>query len=308
MADVTGRVASGELDLNLPESKRSDEVGRLAQAFSRMTVDLKRYIQELTVATAEKQRIESELSIAAEIQRNLLPTEFPTSSGSENLDVFAMMEPARHVGGDFYDFFPVGDRLFYFSIGDVCGKGIPAALLMARTKSLLESIVGENTDPAHLLARVNDRLAERNDQCVFVTLFLGILDLSNGELVYGNAGHEAPIFFRQDDEAAVLDQPHGPALGLFPGEQFPTSKITMKPGDVLFTFTDGITEALDKEGSLFSKERLLEEVKHLRRPKVDDLVNGVYRAVKSFARGTDQADDITLLALKLAGKRSPGQA
>lgn len=304
MAELTGRVAAGELDLTLPDTKRQDEVGRLAKAFSRMTVDLKRYIKELTEATAQKQKMESELSIAAEIQRNLLPTDSCITSGPDKPEICAIMQPARHVGGDFYDFFPVGDNLFYFAIGDVCGKGIPAALLMARTKSLLESSVGESVQPAHLLARVNDRLAERNDQCVFVTLFLGILNVSTGELMYGNAGHEAPLLIREADEVAVLDGTHGPALGLFPHEQFPAGKITMKPGDMLFTFTDGVTEALDKDGAFFSKERLLSEVKHLKGRSAGDLVNGIYEAVETFALGAMQADDITVLALKMGTNSS----
>jgi sigma-B regulation protein RsbU (phosphoserine phosphatase) len=299
MAQVTGRVAAGELDLKVPDTERKDEVGSLAKAFSQMNVDLKRYIKELTETTAEKQKMESELSIAAQIQRSLLPKGFSTLSGPGKPEIYAVMEPARHVGGDFYDFFPIGDNLIYFAIGDVCGKGIPAALLMARTKSLLESSVSDSITPNALLGRVNDILAENNDRYVFVTLFLGILEVNTGRLTFGNAGHEPPLVLRADDGVSFLGGGNGPALGLFPQEEYPFGEIILNPGDVLFTFTDGVTEALDVEGNLFSKERLFEEVNRLKGQSAQGLVDGVFEAVRTFSTGAVQADDITMFTFQM---------
>lgn len=302
MAQVTGRVAAGELDLEVPDTDRKDEVGSLAKAFSRMNVDLKKYIKELTETVAEKQKIESELSIAAEIQQNLLPKGFASLSRPGWPEMYAVMEPARHVGGDFYDFFPVGDSSIYFAIGDVCGKGIPAALLMARTKSLLESSVGDNVPPNALLERVNDILAENNDQYVFVTLFLGILDVATGRLRYGNAGHEQPLLLRGDRGVTFLQGDNGPALGLFPHEEYPVGEIVLDPGDMLFTFTDGVTEALDADGALFTKERLFRDVNSVQGCSARELVDEVFEAVRAFSDGTVQADDITMLAIKMSTK------
>ena len=302
MAQVTGRVAAGELDLTVPDTNRKDEVGSLAKAFAQMNVDLKRYIGELTETTAEKQKMESELSIAAQIQRSLLPQGFSTPSGPGKPEFYAVMEPARHIGGDFYDFFPVGENSIYFAVADVCGKGIPAALLMARTKSLLESSVGDSISPNVLLGRVNDILAENNDQCVFVTLFLGILDVASGVLRYGNAGHEQPLLLRADGEVTFLKGGNGPALGLFPHEEFPVGEITLNPGDALFTFTDGVTEALDTQGNLFSKERLFEEVNGLKDRSARGLVDGVFEAVRAFSIGAMQADDITMFAFTMGAR------
>jgi serine phosphatase RsbU (regulator of sigma subunit) len=297
LRDGVKEVAAGNFAAHVEETG-PEELRQLAQSFNVLGRQLTEYVENLAHATAAKQKMESELSIAAEIQRSLLPSGFSPFPDSGRVEIYAMMQPARHVGGDFYDFFAVDDHRLCLAIGDVCGKGMPAALLMAVTKSLLATAAGEGPEPDRLLQRVNRQLSINNDSCVFVTIFCAILDLSTGDLVYSNAGHDPPILLRNRGGCEFLSRPTGPVLGLFPDAVFPMLSLTLHPGDSLFTFTDGVTEAMDKDGGFFSKERLISQLGLCGEGPVRGIVEHVLENVLVFSEGMPQADDITMLAVR----------
>jgi phosphoserine phosphatase RsbU/P len=298
LAEATDRVAHGDLDVNLSEIHRSDELGRLAVAFTKMTVDLKQYIHDLTQTTAAKERMESELSLAANIQRSMLPSVFPAFPDRSEFDIYAVMHPAKEVGGDFYQFFLLDDNQLCFAVGDVSGKGIPAALFMTVTTYLIKAIADEGFPPDEILARLNRQLARGNDACMFVTIFCGILDLRSGELSYANGGHNSPVLLRREDDVNFLGPPGGPVVGIFEEVEFSPDRLVLQPGDTLLVYTDGVTEAFNKEEQLFSDESLMDHATGLRGGNVTEVVEGVLEAVRTFSTGAEQADDITILAVQ----------
>ena len=190
MARATEEIATGNLDIELPALRSKDEVGRLADSFSHMKNSLKQYIKELTETTAAKERIESELKVAHDIQMSLLPKLFPER---KEFDIYATLEPAREVGGDLYDFSLLEEDRLFFLVGDVSGKGVPAALFMAVAKTLLNRLAERCTDPSLVLTQVNKELCRENESSMFVTLFCGLLDFKTGDLLFSNAGHNPPL-------------------------------------------------------------------------------------------------------------------
>jgi sigma-B regulation protein RsbU (phosphoserine phosphatase) len=298
MAAATGKVAHGDLDIDLPDVHREDEVGQLAKCFMGMTQDLKQYIKDLTLMTAAKQRIESELAIAAEIQRSMLPAVFPPFPDRDEFDIYAVMRPAKEVGGDFYDFFLLDENHLCIVIGDVSGKGVPAALFMAVTKYLIEAAVGTGDTPDAVLGRVNRHLAKENDSCMFVTIFLGILDVKTGEFLYANAGHYPPVVWDEEHGPHLLKPPGGPVSGLMEDAVFDMDRITLSPQTVLLAYTDGVTEAFDAAGELFSEARLLEVATRVTNKTVKEITQILLEEIASFSEGTPQSDDITIMALR----------
>ena len=298
MAAATGKVAHGDMDIDLPDAHRKDEIGQLARSFLGMARDLKQYIKDLTLMTAAKQRIESELAIAADIQRSMLPAVFPPFPDRHEFDIYAVMHPAKEVGGDFYDFFFLDEHHLCIVIGDVSGKGVPAALFMAVTKYLIEAAVGTGDTPDLVLARVNRHLAKDNESCMFVTIFLGILDVRTGEFLYANAGHNPPVVWDRDHEPRLLKPPGGPVSGLMEDAVFDMDRITLSPETVLLAYTDGVTEAFNAEGELFSEARLLEVASRVRQDSVKEITQNLLNEIASFSKGTPQADDITIMALR----------
>ncbi len=304
MAAATAKVAHGDLDIDLSDIQRQDEVGQLARSFSAMAQDLKKYIKDLTETTAAKQRIESELSIAADIQRSMLPSVFPAFPDRDEFDIYAVMHPAKEVGGDFYDFFFLDKDHLCVVIGDVSGKGVPAALFMTVTKYLIEAtaILDEPLDL--ILTRINRHLARNNESCMFVTIFMGILNVKTGEFVYGNAGHNSPLLWDKDNPPGFLEAPGGPVVGVMDDAEFTMDRLTFKPGTVLLAYTDGVTEAFSADGIVFSDERLLKVVIPVREKPVKDITEDLLSEISSFCVGAPQADDITILALGF-GPRAP---
>ncbi|HMK35942.1 MAG TPA: SpoIIE family protein phosphatase [Desulfomonilaceae bacterium] len=298
MAHATGKVAHGDLDIDLPDAGRADEIGQLASAFVHMTEDLKKYISDLTRTTAAKQRIESELSIAATIQKSMLPSKFPAFPGRDEFDIFALMRPAKEVGGDFYDFFLVDEQHLCVVVGDVSGKGVPASLFMAVTKYLVEAAAGESSRPDEILKKVNAQLARKNESCMFVTLFLGILDTRTGELLYANAGHNPPLLIAADGKNEFLGRPGGPILGVMDDAVFSMDRLVLKSGEVLLTYTDGVTEAADTEGRFFSENGIQHTIESLETRDVREISESLLTKIDSFCHGALQADDITILTLK----------
>jgi phosphoserine phosphatase RsbU/P len=298
LAQATGNVAEGNLDIDLPDARRQDEVGQLATAFMSMAQNLKKYIEDLTRTTTAKERIESELSIAATIQKSMLPNTFPPFPGRDELDIFAMMRPAKEVGGDFYDFFLIDEQHVCVVVGDVSGKGVPAALFMSVTKYLVESVAGEGAPPEEILRRVNGQLARNNESCMFVTLFAGILDLKTGEFVYANAGHNPPITLTVEGQTTFLESPGGPILGVMDDATFRMDHRVLKPGELLLVYTDGVTEAADKAGEFFAEDKLEAAMRGFVKARSQEIAESLLNEIDTFCKGAPQSDDITILALR----------
>jgi sigma-B regulation protein RsbU (phosphoserine phosphatase) len=298
-------IASGNLDLKLPEIRANDEVGDLAESFKYMKTSLKEFIRDLTSTTAAKERIESELRIAREIQMGILPKLFPAFPDRREFEVFASIEPAKEVGGDLYDFFFVDETHFCFLVGDVSGKGVPAAFFMAVTKTLLKVVAERGLDPGDILTRVNADLSSENESCMFVTLFLAIIDIETGETRYANAGHNPPVFLPCGDEPEWIPPFGEPVAGIMEGMRYSTKTMTLKPGDLLFIYTDGVTEAMDPDGGLFGDDRLMAMLSAEQEPFAPKLVKDVGEAIRVFAKGAEQSDDITMLAMQFMGKCEP---
>ena len=289
--------STGELDHRI-QIPAGDEIGNLAASFNRMTRDLKLHIEKLTETTASKERIESELKIARDIQMDLLPNVFPPYPDRTDFDIYAKIEPAKHVGGDLYDFFFIDDDRFFFVIGDVSDKGVPAALFMARTKALINSTAKSLYSPDKILEVVNKELNINNDSMMFVTAFCGVLTMKTGEVWYTNAGHNPPLIVRSEGRAEFLKKTGDTALGFEADLTFKKASVILYPGDILLMYTDGITEAFDKNHEEFSEERLKEEAKLHSRESIKNMVLFVFKKVKIFTGEEPQSDDITLLGIK----------
>jgi sigma-B regulation protein RsbU (phosphoserine phosphatase) len=300
MARAAETMAAGDLDVSLPPARSRDEVGRLTDSFLRMRDSLKKYIKDLTETTAAKQRIESELNIAREIQDSLLPKIFPPLPAQPELEMFAVLQPAREVGGDLYDFYMLGENKFCFVIGDVSGKGVPASLFMAITKTLLKSTAAATREPAEILSRVNEALSEGNEKAMFVTTFLAVLDLKTGELTYSNGGHNPPLVVRKSGELSFLGGGKGLAVGVLPEARYAQDRIVLEPGDRLFLYTDGVTEAMTPDGEFFTEDRMLAGLRAVWDQPPKETVLGLLKDVEAFAKG-EHADDITMMSLKYIG-------
>lgn len=301
LARTTSEIARGNLDIELPAVSANDEVGELASSFGEMKVALKEYIADLAETTAAKERIESELKIARTIQMSFLPKHFPPFPEKKSLEIFAMLEPARQVGGDLYDFFLLDDDHLLFTVGDVSDKGVPAALFMAVTKTLLKGMAGPEISPATLLAQVNNELCLENDSAMFVTLFCGVLDLRTGTVRFANGGHNPPLLLRADGTVAWLPVPPGLVLGGMEDSRYSDATLQLAPGEQLLLYTDGVTEARNPAEDLYSDPRLLQTVQGLGQLPPRELVEAVLASVREFSGTAPQADDITLLALLYRG-------
>lgn len=310
LAAATTEISRGSLDTPLPPPASHDEVGELISSFENMRTSLKEYIANLQETTAAKERMESELKIGRTIQMSFLPQVFPPFPERKEFDLFAKLEPAREVGGDLYGFSLVGENTLFFSIGDVSGKGVPAALFMAVTKTVMNAVIAPGVDPATVLSRVNVELCRDNDEMMFCTMVCGLLDLQTGECLYSNAGHNPPLVVRTDAaghagrKAEWLELPEGMLMGIDNSTGYRTGKITMNAGDMLLLYTDGVTEAMDEKETFYSEERLLSTAGTSGPATPEDLISSVLKSVQDFAGGAPQADDITVLAVRFNG-RSP---
>ena len=249
----------------------------------------------------EKNRIEGELKVATEIQASMLPRIFPPFPQRKEFDIFATMEPAREVGGDFYDFFLIGESKLCFLIGDVSGKGVPASLFMAISKTLLKTEGLRGHSPDEMLFRVNNILCPDNDLNMFVTLFCVILDAKTGEIQFANGGHNPPLIYTDGGDFEFIQMPEGFVVGTIPDMEYECKKLILKPDDVIFMYTDGVTEAMNPAGQLFSDERLKQCLSNLKGKDIRDIIRGIRAEVETFAQGRPQSDDITMLALEYKG-------
>ncbi|WP_319542005.1 SpoIIE family protein phosphatase [uncultured Pseudodesulfovibrio sp.] len=302
LSDAAHEIASGDLDVMLPEISSRDEVGDLTSSFRHMKESLKEFIENLTSTTAAKERIESELRIAREIQMGILPKLFPAFPERKEFEVFASIEPAKEVGGDLYDFFFVDEKHFCFLVGDVSGKGVPAAFFMAVTKTLLKVVSEKGLDPGEVLTKVNADLSADNESCMFVTLFLAVMNIETGEIHYANAGHNPPIFMPCGGTPEWIPPFGEPVAGIMESMEYSTKTMTMKPGDIIFMYTDGVTEAMNPDKKLYSEDRLMELLVSMEEPFAPKLVKEVEASIKAFTLGAEQSDDITMLAMQFMGK------
>jgi phosphoserine phosphatase RsbU/P len=317
MVKAADEIGSGNLDIDLSPPRSSDEIGKLTDAFRFMKTSLKDYIERLQMTTAIKERFESELKIAKDIQLSMLPRKFPPFPDRREFTIYASMEAARDVGGDFYDFFFIDDQKLCFLIGDVSGKGVPAALFMVTVKTLLKFEAQRgfkygdrftHTDgseyhdrrlrhqtPGEIVSRVNTVLAQDNNETLFVTLFFGLFNLNNGELSYANAGHNPPLIYTGEKGFEFLSMPKGIALGVVHDYTYTTQHIDFNPSDAIFIYTDGVTEAMNTGKELFGEERLKKVLIQNQNNSAHDMLCSVRNEILDFTHGEEQSDDITML-------------
>jgi phosphoserine phosphatase RsbU/P len=283
---------------------RTDEVGSLAEAMSAMIARLQRYLIEMEAATAARERVEGELSAARDIQIGMLPRRFPAFPDRTDIDIHALLDPAKEVGGDLYNFSMIDENRLFFVIGDVSGKGVPAALFMAMTSTLFKAASMSSKDAGALMARVNAELSRDNAANLFVTAFAGIIDLRDGSVEYSDAGHEAPFLVHADGRVERLPKPEGMALGVFDDIEFGHMAIQMQPGDSLVLFTDGVSEATTADERLFTVERIAETLEELakgRSPTASMITTSLSDRVTAFVGTAPQFDDIAILVVRYRG-------
>jgi sigma-B regulation protein RsbU (phosphoserine phosphatase) len=296
LAASADRMATGDLDASLPPVESRDELGTLARAFLNMRDSLKAYIRDLSETTAAKERLESELKIARRIQADMLPR--PQAGGpGEGYELAATLVPARAVGGDLFDHFRDRSRVFVL-VGDVSGKGVPAALFMARTKTVFEAVAAREGDPGAILPIVNRSLCTGNDAGMYVTAVCGVLDLETGEFAFSCAGHEPPVLVPAQRRPEPLPAEGGAVLGLIDGPGFPVNRVRLGPREAVLLYTDGVSEAFGPGGDLFGPERLADAVERHAHEGAAPVTDALLEAVRDFAGGAPQSDDITILTLR----------
>ena len=293
-AQSATEIAKGNFNSKLPIIRGHDEMRTLFNSFKYMQKSLVNYIDELQKTTANKERIESELRIAHEIQMGMIPKIFPPYPHRDDIDIFATLVPAKEVGGDLYDFF-IQDDKFYFIIGDVSGKGVPASLVMAVTCRLFRTVASQTKSSSDIVATLNDALAEANESNMFCTFFLGILDLKTGEMEYCNAGHNAPIIIKPTGEVAFMQVESNIPLGIFESYPYQSQNCVIEPGTSLFLYTDGVTEAESINKELYSENRLIKALENNHDKSVQCVVSNILESIKQHSFGADQSDDITIL-------------
>ena len=299
LADGVRDIASGDLDKKL-NIRTGDEIEHLAVSFNAMTYELKTYMKNLAKETAEKERIATELDVATEIQRGMLPKDFPDR---EDFQLFATMTPAKKVGGDFYDFYFLDETHLAITVADVSGKGIPAALFMVISQTVLRNFAVSTHNRnglAEVVAAANDKLCASNDAMMFVTAFIGVLDLETGEFIYVNAGHNPPVIYRaENNHCDFLDVDKNFVLGPMDGIPFVEQKISLKNGDLLFLYTDGVTEALNVENEEYLPDRLINFMNSTDcKADLQTLLKNIRGDLAKHVGEAEQSDDITMFALR----------
>ena len=287
-------IASGQFDKTLPRDNRIDEIGKLTQSFSDMQHSLVNYISELKRTTAVKASIESELKVASDIQMGMIPRVFPPFPERQDIDLYASMTPAKVVGGDLYDYFLQNERL-YFCVGDVSGKGIPAAMFMAITRDLFRIIAQQNRSPWEIATMMNNFLVKDNDQSMFVTMFIGMVDLPKGRLEYCNCGHNVPILDGKFLEMGSTNQP----LGLWECKAFEGEVIEDIRNRQLLVYTDGLNEAENERQERLGDDRLLEAMQGTEQLTSEEIIHRLKVVVSNHRAGAEPNDDLTLLCLSI---------
>ena len=295
-------LATGMVTVNVPDIKTGDEVEMLAHSFRKMEEDMISYIRSFVQITAEKERIGAELNVATQIQADMLPRIFPAFPERKEFDIYATMDPAKEVGGDFYDFFLVDDDHLAVVIADVSGKGVPAALFMVIAKTLIKNHAQNKDTPGQVFTQTNEQLCEGNDAGLFVTAWMGVLEISTGKFVYVNAGHNPPLLRRNGGKFEWLKSRPGFVLAGMEGVRYRENEMELQPGDMLFLYTDGVTEATNANQELFGEDRLLEALNEQPRLPVSALLPKIKKSIDHFVGEAEQFDDITMLSLNYRKK------
>ena len=307
---ITRRISElseGNLEFKMEDVYRTgDEVEELAESFAALSHKTVMYVDRVKQVTAEKERIGTELSLATDIQAAMLPHIFPPFPGRTEFDIFASMDPAKEVGGDFFDYFLIDDDHLCMVIADVSGKGVPAALVMMASKIILQSCAMLGSSPAEILARTNEAICSNNEAQMFVTVWLGILEISTGRLTAANAGHEYPVFKKPDGAFELYRDRHGFVLGGMDGVRYREYEIRMEPGAKLFVYTDGVPEATDAASELFGTQRMLDALNEAPDAGPKDVLRNVRAAVDGFVKDAEQFDDLTMLCMAYKGKADKG--
>ena len=295
IADVIG---SGDFNVNIKEDRSTREIFLLGNAFNRMQTELKAYVKNLESTTAAKERFESELNIAHDIQQGMIPKIFPPFPDRKDVDIHALLVPARQVGGDFYDFFFLDDETLCFAIGDVSDKGVPASLMMAMTITLFRAKADLDIEINKIVESINRDISKDNVNLMFVTFFMGILNTRTGELLFCNAGHNYPLLIRKNNSTEALAETHGVPLGIHEAQIYKAGKLLLEKGETLVLYTDGITEALSVDGNFYGDDRFEELISSKCKGLTPVQITGtIMEDVAGFAKTPERSDDITLLVL-----------
>ena len=290
-------IASGQFDTQLPDFERTDEIGQLSHSFGNMQQSLVRYIEELKDTTAQKASIESELNVANSIQMSMLPNVFPDREG---LDMYASMTPAKEVGGDLYGYLLKDDNL-YFCLGDVSGKGVPASLFMAQVTRLFRTLANQQLSPSDICTHMNDALSgDENPTNMFVTLFVGMVDLTSGHLSFCNAGHNPPVIGGGEHHGDFLEMKPNFPIGVLPGLEFEGEEIESIKGRALFIYTDGLNEAENREHEQFGDERLVDILRNTHFDSARQVIETLAAEVEKHRDGADPNDDLTMMCLRIS--------
>ena len=298
LAESANEVSKGNFQTPLPVIKSRDEIHRLRDSFEEMQHSLVRYIDDLKVTTAQNASMESELKVAHDIQMSMLPKTFPPYPNRDDIDIYGTLTPAKGVGGDLFDFY-IRDERLYFCIGDVSGKGVPASLVMAVTRSLFRNVSAHVSEPDKIATTLNNYMAEDNESNMFVTLFVGVLDLGTGHLLYSNAGHNSPLLI--DKEVAFLPCDANLPIGVMGGWTFSLQETDLTPDSLLFLFTDGLNEAEDANHAQFGTDRMTTVADILLSQGVcrpQPFINKMSDAIHVFVGEAEQSDDLTMLAIQ----------
>jgi sigma-B regulation protein RsbU (phosphoserine phosphatase) len=303
LSTAAKEIGQGRFDVQMPYIHSRDEVGILRDSLQNMQDELKLYIKNLINTTREKERFEGELSVAQQIQMGYLRRDFDGFSKNKGFTLSALLKPAREVGGDFYDFFKIDSNKICIAIGDVAGKGVPAALFMTVALTLTRSGNYLQSSLASVVGKINNELCRRNEDAYFVTAFYGVLDLSNGEMVFCNAGHNYPYLVKSG-ELFEVQGTHGPALGISESVIYKTGKLKFEPGNTIVLYTDGIPDAENKRGEFFNKTRLEDALRQNVSNMPNDITRKLYQKIKKYSEGEPQSDDLTIMALKFGSENA----
>ena len=299
---------SSEIIQSCQQIRTGDEIEGLSDSFGTMMIDIENYVVNLAAVTKEKERIGAELNVATQIQADMLPRIFPAFPEKPEIDIFASMTPAKEVGGDFYDFFLVDDNHLAIVIADVSGKGVPAALFMVIAKTLIKNHAQLGEDPAAVFTNANEQLCEGNEAGLFVTAWMGVLNLTTGHFVYVNAGHNPPMLMRKGENFQFLKSKVAFVLAGMEGVRYKQAETTLYPGDRIYLYTDGVTEATDIHDELYGEDRLEKALNERKDLSVREMLVGVKASVDNFFGEADQFDDITMLGLEYKGKGGTSNA
>ena len=280
-----------------------DEIETLYNETRIMQLKILDYVANITKITAEKERISAELNVATQIQADMLPRIFPPFPERNEFDLFASMNPAKEVGGDFYDFFMIDDNHLGLVMADVSGKGVPAALFMVIAKTLIKNraLSGNYSGPGEVLADANNQLCEGNEAELFVTVWFGILTISTGHVIFASGGHEYPAFYRLEEGFRIEKDKHGMPLATMEGLKFRETETDLKPGERLFLYTDGVTEATNGDQELFGEKRMIESLQRHSEDSIEDMLSNVRKDIDAFVGDAPQFDDLTMLGIMYKG-------